>query len=142
MLFGSLFLWQMPHFFALAWLYRKDYELGGYRMLPLTDPEGDRTSWLCLEYSVYLCLLPPACWAAGLTSCMFPLESIGFNGALLLAARRHGQSGLPPPSQWCNPSLATIFQASRRVAGEGAQLKRSPSSPLTSNRQAWRFTVV
>lgn len=87
-LFGSLFLWQMPHFFALAWLYRKDYELGGYRMLPLTDPEGDRTSWLCLEYSVYLCLLPPACWAAGLTSCMFPLESIGFNGALLLAAWR------------------------------------------------------
>ena len=88
MLFGSLFLWQMPHFFALAWLYRKDYEMGGYRMLPLTDPTGDRTSWLCLEYSVYLSLLPPACWAAGITSCMFPLESVAFNGALLLAAWR------------------------------------------------------
>lgn len=95
-LFGSLFLWQMPHFFALAWLYRKDYELGGYRMVPLTDPTGDRTSWLCLEYSVYLSLLPPACWAAGITSCMFPLESIAFNGALLAAAwrfRAHEQRG-------------------------------------------------
>ena len=40
------------------------------------------------EYSVYLAALPPLCWAAGLTSCMFAVESIGFNGALLYAAYR------------------------------------------------------
>ena len=87
-LFSALFLWQMPHFLALAWLYRADYAQGGYRMLSLGDTSGSRTAGACMEYSVYLALLPPACWAAGVTSCMFPLESIGFNGVFLLAAYR------------------------------------------------------
>ena len=84
----SLFLWQMPHFFALSWMYRDDYKQGGYKMIPLNDPTGERTSWLCLEYSLYLAALPPLCWAAGLTSCMFAIESVAFNGALLAAAYR------------------------------------------------------
>lgn len=57
-------------------------------MIPLNDPSGARTSALCLEYSLYLAALPPACWMAGLTSCMFAVESVGFNGALLLLAWR------------------------------------------------------
>ena len=35
-----LFVWQMPHFLALAWMYREDYARGGLRMLPVVDPEG------------------------------------------------------------------------------------------------------
>ena len=81
----ALFLWQMPHFFALAWMYRADYALGGYRMVSLDDAAGERTARLCLEYSVYLAALPPLTWAAGLTSFMFTFESIAFNGALLAA---------------------------------------------------------
>lgn len=88
MLSAALFLWQIPHFMALAWMYRADYEQGGYKMLPLTDPSGQRTSAVCLEYTGYLTLLPFACWAAGLTSCMFPVESVAFNGAMLFAAAR------------------------------------------------------
>lgn len=84
----ALFLWQMPHFFALAWMYRADYALGGYRMVSLDDAAGERTARLCLEYSVYLAALPPLTWAAGLTSFMFTFESIAFNGALLAAAWR------------------------------------------------------
>lgn len=38
-----LFIWQLPHFFALAWLYRKDYERGGYAMLPVIDRDGHIT---------------------------------------------------------------------------------------------------
>jgi len=89
---SSLFLWQMPHFLALAWMYRTDYAQGGYKMVPLTDPTGQRTAALCLEYSVYLSLLPPACWATGVTSCMFAVESFAFNGLLLLAAFRFRQN--------------------------------------------------
>jgi len=89
---SALFLWQMPHFLALAWMYRNDYMQGGYKMVPLTDPTGERTASLCLQYSVYLALLPPACWAAGVTSCMFAVESVGFNGLLLLAAFRFRQN--------------------------------------------------
>lgn len=39
-LFGIQFLWQMPHFLALAWLYREDYALGGCRVVSVTDPSG------------------------------------------------------------------------------------------------------
>ncbi len=40
LLFALLFVWQMPHFLALAWMYRADYARGGLRMLPVVDPEG------------------------------------------------------------------------------------------------------
>lgn len=42
-LFLVLFLWQFPHFMAIAWLYRRDYALGGYQMLTVTDPSGSRS---------------------------------------------------------------------------------------------------
>jgi heme o synthase len=42
-LFGILFLWQMPHFYSLAWLYRDDYARGGFRLLTIDDPTGART---------------------------------------------------------------------------------------------------
>jgi heme o synthase len=42
-LFGILFLWQMPHFYSLAWLYREDYARGGFRLLTADDPAGVRT---------------------------------------------------------------------------------------------------
>ena len=40
LLAGVLFLWQIPHFLALAWLYREDYARGGFRMLPVVDASG------------------------------------------------------------------------------------------------------
>lgn len=43
-LFSILFLWQLPHFLAIAWLYREDYARGGFPMLPVTDTEGIQTS--------------------------------------------------------------------------------------------------
>ncbi|HET6272100.1 MAG TPA: heme o synthase [Bacteroidota bacterium] len=49
-LFAILFLWQMPHFFSLAWMYRKDYARAGYKMLTVLDPKGDRTSRQILFY--------------------------------------------------------------------------------------------
>lgn len=45
-LFLVIFLWQLPHFLAIAWMYRADYARGGLRMLPITDPSGDRTAWV------------------------------------------------------------------------------------------------
>ncbi len=42
-LFAILFLWQHPHFYALAWMYREDYEKGGFKMLPVVDPDGKST---------------------------------------------------------------------------------------------------
>jgi protoheme IX farnesyltransferase len=42
-LFGILALWQIPHFLAIAWIYREEYARAGFKMLPVVDPEGERT---------------------------------------------------------------------------------------------------
>src|SRR5439155_18037626 len=44
-LFLILFLWQFPHFMAIAWLYRRDYAQAGYKMLTVVDPTGRRAGW-------------------------------------------------------------------------------------------------
>lgn len=43
-LFGILFFWQLPHFLAIAWLYREDYARGGFPMLTVVDPSGGATA--------------------------------------------------------------------------------------------------
>jgi protoheme IX farnesyltransferase len=53
-LFALMFVWQVPHFLAIAWKCREDYERGGYRMLPLIDASGARTSWISLLWAVTL----------------------------------------------------------------------------------------
>jgi protoheme IX farnesyltransferase len=53
-LFGIMFLWQFPHFFAIAWLYREDYVASGYRMISAGDTEGRRTSRQVIIYSLAL----------------------------------------------------------------------------------------
>ena len=50
-LFGILFVWQVPHFLAIATLYRDDYRAGGFKMLPVDDPTLTRTSRQSLLYS-------------------------------------------------------------------------------------------
>ena len=42
-LFAIMVLWQFPHFFAIAWMYREDYARAGIKMLPTVDPQGTRT---------------------------------------------------------------------------------------------------
>ncbi|MHC4935893.1 MAG: heme o synthase [Planctomycetota bacterium] len=53
-LFLIVFLWQIPHFLAIATMYREDYRLGGFRMLPVEDPSGIRTARTALLYTVLL----------------------------------------------------------------------------------------
>jgi protoheme IX farnesyltransferase len=53
-LFGILFVWQIPHFLALAWMYRADYALGGFAMLPSRDEGGRVTAQACLLSSLML----------------------------------------------------------------------------------------
>ena len=67
-LFGIVFLWQMPHFLAIAWLYRDDYRLAGIPLLPVLEPDGRRTGRQALLYAAALwpvSLLPAALHIAG-----------------------------------------------------------------------------
>ncbi len=53
-LFALMCVWQIPHFLAIAWMYRDDYAKGGYRMLPLMDPDGRITASTVLVWAVLL----------------------------------------------------------------------------------------
>jgi protoheme IX farnesyltransferase len=53
-LFAILFIWQFPHFFSIAWLYRDDYAKGGVKMLPVVEEDGRSTARRILAYSVAL----------------------------------------------------------------------------------------
>lgn len=72
-LFGMQTLWQMPHFYALAWLHRADYLRGGYKMFPLTDTTGAETAAMSKPYLAALCVLPWAMSACGCASWMLPV---------------------------------------------------------------------
>jgi protoheme IX farnesyltransferase len=53
-LFAILFIWQFPHFYAIAWMYREDYERAGIKMLPVVEPDGISTSRQILIYMLVL----------------------------------------------------------------------------------------
>jgi protoheme IX farnesyltransferase len=79
-LFAILFLWQIPHFLAIAWIYREDYARGGLPMLPVLDPEGRLTGRQVVANSLALVLVSLAPVAAGLAGSLY------LAGALLLGA--------------------------------------------------------
>jgi len=54
-LFGIQFFWQMPHFLAIAWIYREDYAKAGFRMLPVVEEDGRRTGRQALWHALGLC---------------------------------------------------------------------------------------
>ena len=53
-LFAILAFWQLPHFFAIAWMYREDYARAGFKMLPVIDPDGRRTGRQAVSHTIGL----------------------------------------------------------------------------------------
>ncbi|HEY6230432.1 MAG TPA: heme o synthase [Pyrinomonadaceae bacterium] len=67
-LFAILFLWQFPHFLAIAWMYREDYTRAGILMLPVVEPDGRVTAQQIVVYTILLLpvsLLPTALGISG-----------------------------------------------------------------------------
>ena len=56
-LFAILALWQLPHFMAIAWIYRDEYAKAGFRMLPVVDPDGHRTGRQAVLHALGLLLV-------------------------------------------------------------------------------------
>ncbi|HEY9282272.1 MAG TPA: heme o synthase [Pyrinomonadaceae bacterium] len=77
-LFAILFLWQFPHFFAIAWMYREDYARAGILMLPVVEPEGRLTKQQIVLWTLLLVPVSLAPAALGISGVVY------FFGALLL----------------------------------------------------------
>ncbi len=80
-LFSLLFFWQMPHFHPIAWRYRDDYRQGGFRMLAVIDPTGDRAArraWIYTWCMVAASLSPLLLWAGWLYGTAVAAVSVPF----------------------------------------------------------------
>jgi protoheme IX farnesyltransferase len=77
-MFMILFLWQMPHFLSLAWMYRKDYERGGFPMLTVLDGSGMVVARHIVSYTLMLVLFSLLPTVFGDTGVIY------FAGALVL----------------------------------------------------------
>jgi protoheme IX farnesyltransferase len=87
-LFAILFLWQLPHFFAIGWRHRADYALAGVRILPTIDPGGKRTGRHALGWCLLLVpatLLPAA---LGMAGTVYAVGAMGLTLAFLAASFR------------------------------------------------------
>ncbi len=98
-LFAILFFWQLPHFLAIAWMYREDYARAGFVMLPVVDPTGARTGQQALSHT--LGLLP-------VSLCPF---LFGMTGPVYLAGARVLGAGF----------IWRAWRFSRRIGLEGAR---------------------
>ena len=87
-LFGIVFLWQMPHFLAIAWLYRDEYAAAGIPLLPVLEPDGRRTGRQALLYAAALwpvSLMPTLLGLAG--GAYIAVATLLGGGLIVLSAR-------------------------------------------------------
>lgn len=87
-LFSLLFLWQMPHFLAINWMYRDEYAGAGFVMWSNGDHDGRRTGRLALAFSVWLLPLALWPWAAGFAGGAFAVAGLLMGGGILALAWR------------------------------------------------------
>jgi protoheme IX farnesyltransferase len=86
--FGILFLWQLPHFMAISWMYRDDYARGGFAMLSVRDQDGAAVARQAIYYTLALLPLSVAPSLLGMTGMIYLVGAIAAGAALLAPAIR------------------------------------------------------
>jgi heme o synthase len=99
-LFAIVFLWQIPHFMAIAWLYRDDYGKAGFPMLPVVEPEGRRTGFQALVYALTLVPVSLAPALVGVTTTAYGLAALLLSIGLLALAARFAASRTDREARW------------------------------------------
>jgi protoheme IX farnesyltransferase len=87
-LFLILFFWQMPHFFAIAWMYRDDYARAGFEMISKADDTGARSASQSVLFCMLLLIISGIPQFLGLVSAMYLLMELVLNGAFIFVAMR------------------------------------------------------
>ncbi len=94
-LFGILFLWQLPHTLAIASVYRTDYACAGLRLLPIVDPAGGSTGRQATVSCLALLLVGLLPALVGMTGSLYFLGALILGTALLVCALRLALLGSP-----------------------------------------------
>ena len=86
--FGILFLWQLPHFMAISWMYREDYARGGFAMLSVRDNDGAAVARQAIYYTLALLGVSVLPFVFGMTGPVYLIGAVASGTTLLVAAVR------------------------------------------------------
>jgi protoheme IX farnesyltransferase len=98
-LFAIVFLWQIPHFMAIAWMYRDDYSRARLPMLPVIEPDGRRTGRQAVLYSAALLPISLAPTLAGVAGTLYFWIAMALGLALLYLAVRFASARSEPAAR-------------------------------------------
>ena len=102
-LFALLFLWQFPHFLAIAWMYKEQYRKAGILMLPVVEPEGKLTAIQIVTFTIMLIPISLAPFFIGVAGEIY-LSARQFSdfGFWFRAFKRHGQNRSNKRENFCS----------------------------------------
>jgi heme o synthase len=99
-LFAIVFLWQIPHFMAIAWLYRDDYGKAGFPLLPVIEPNGVRAGRHAVAYAAALLPVALVPTLAGLAGIVYLVSSALLGVAFLALAARFWLQRTDAAARW------------------------------------------
>lgn len=99
-LFALQFFWQIPHFMAIAWLYRDDYARAGFQMLPVVDPTGERTGLQSIGHSLGLLTVSLSPFVLGLGGAAYLTGAVVLGTLMLALAIRFARRLERSPARW------------------------------------------
>jgi protoheme IX farnesyltransferase len=111
LLFTILFLWQFPHFYSIAWLYREDYARADIRMLPVVYSDGRATAREIILYSVALIPVSMMPGAIGMTGRIYLFGSLLLGLGLLYFGWRLSSKKLPANAPHSKAPARQLLQA-------------------------------
>ena len=110
-LFAILFVWQFPHFFSIAWLYREDYAKGGVKMLPVVEADGRSTGRRILAYSIALIPVSILPSLIGMAGRLYLVGAVVLGMAVLYFGIRLTFLGLPLSAPASKMRARQVLQA-------------------------------
>lgn len=95
-LFAILAFWQLPHFFAIAWLYKDEYAKAGFKMLPAVDPDGSRTGSQAVSNTIGLLLVSLFPFVFKMAGMVYLVSAVVLGVGFLWCAARFARQLTPP----------------------------------------------
>ncbi|PSQ70037.1 MAG: hypothetical protein BRD29_00510 [Bacteroidetes bacterium QH_2_67_10] len=110
-IFAVLACWQMPHFLALAWMYRKDYDRGGYAMVSNNDPSGQRTAGQAVFFCTLLLAASALPYVTGDAGWVYLAGALPLGGWFLAESLRFEGGGSVERDAYCTARSTSTTRA-------------------------------
>ena len=94
-LFAIMILWQLPHFFAIAWMYRDDYARAGFRMISSDDQSGERSASQSVFFCILLLVVAGLPAFLGITTMIYLAIELLLGGLFIVVAMRFLKTRTP-----------------------------------------------